>query len=68
MAIVGWASGWANHEIDIAEFPNVKRWLDTMTARPAVARGLAVGAELRHSVDLSKDKEAQRILFNQRAR
>ena len=68
IACVGWASGWENHAIDIAEFPNVKRWLDTMTARPAVAKGLAVGAELRRSVDLSKDKDAQNVLFGQRGR
>ncbi|MFT6287556.1 MAG: GST-like protein [Alcanivorax sp.] len=33
------------HRIDIAEFPNVKRWSDTVGARPAVQRGIAVLAE-----------------------
>ncbi len=35
----------ARHEwqgIDLARFPNVKRWFDTIAARPAVQRGLAV--------------------------
>ncbi len=34
-----------NHErfgIDIADYPNVGRWLDTISARPAVQRGLAI--------------------------
>ncbi|MFT6956661.1 MAG: GST-like protein [Halieaceae bacterium] len=33
------------HRIDIAEFPNVKRWSDTVGARPAVQRGIDVLAE-----------------------
>ena len=33
------------HRIDIAEYPNVKRWSDTVGARPAVQRGIAVLAE-----------------------
>ncbi|MCP4327984.1 MAG: glutathione S-transferase family protein [Alphaproteobacteria bacterium] len=35
----------ARHEwqgIDLAEFPDVKRWYDSVSARPAVARGMAV--------------------------
>jgi GST-like protein len=28
--------------VDLAEFPNVKRWYDAISARPAVAKGLAV--------------------------
>ncbi|MEH6610642.1 MAG: glutathione S-transferase N-terminal domain-containing protein [Halioglobus sp.] len=33
------------HRIDIAEYPNVKRWSDTVGERPAVQRGIAVLAE-----------------------
>jgi GST-like protein len=32
--------GWAGVEID--DLPNVRRWVDAITARPAVQRGLAV--------------------------
>lgn len=66
MASVGWVRGWERQGQDIAEFPNLKRWLDAVEARPAVRRGLAVNAEAR--TDLAQDKAAQGILFGQRAR
>ena len=33
------------HRIDIAQYPNVQRWADTVAARPAVQRGVAVLAQ-----------------------
>jgi len=41
-AIVGWAWRHGRHGVDLAQYPNVRRWYDTMMARPAVARGFAV--------------------------
>ena len=41
-AILGWAWRHPRHKVDLAEFPNVKRWYETMMARPAVVRGFAV--------------------------
>jgi GSH-dependent disulfide-bond oxidoreductase len=67
MALIGWIKGYARRDIDIDEFPDVKRWIDAMLARPAVDRGLKVGSDAP-TTDLSKDQEAQRILFGQRAR
>ena len=32
---------------DLAAFPNVKRWHETMKARPAASRGIDVGSEFR---------------------
>jgi len=66
MAIVGWAKLHQAQGIDIGEFPEVKAWLDRVLARPAVDRAIKVGEERRLS--LSDDKEAQKVLFNQRAR
>ena len=37
-----WVSRHAWHGIDWADFPNVKRWFDTIEARPAVRRGRTV--------------------------
>ena len=68
MACVGWIKPHERQGQDINEFPHLKAWLERMTARPAVARGLAVGEERRHSPDIARDKEVQKVLFGQRAR
>ena len=41
-AIVGWVWRHAKHRVDLADFPHVQRWYQTMMARPGVARGFAV--------------------------
>jgi GST-like protein len=41
-AILGWAWRHPRHKVDLAEFPDVKRWYEAMMARPAVTRGFAV--------------------------
>lgn len=66
MAIMPWTRNYERQGVDIGEFPHAKRWLERLLARPAVERGLKVGIEKR--MDLAKDTEAQKILFNQRAR
>ncbi len=50
---------------DITQFPHLKRWLDTIHARPAVVKGEALGAERRMSIT---DEESRKVLFNQTAR
>ncbi|GLK68032.1 glutathione S-transferase N-terminal domain-containing protein [Hansschlegelia plantiphila] len=67
MAVIGWAKLWDKQGQDIAEFPDVARWLETMLARPAVARGLAIKVDAP-TLDLANDKDAQKMLFGQRAR
>ena len=37
--------GAERRNIDLAEYPSVKRWHDEMAARPAVQRGVAVLAD-----------------------
>lgn len=68
MAIFPWARGWERQGQDIAEFPNMKAWLDRIDARPAVTKALVVGKEEREKWNLASDKDAQSILFGQRAR
>jgi GSH-dependent disulfide-bond oxidoreductase len=44
-AILGWAWRHPRHKIDLADFPHVRRWYETMMSRAGVARGFA--AKLR---------------------
>jgi GST-like protein len=67
MAIVGWAKLWERQGQNIEDFPHVKRWLETMFARPAVERGLKVSSEIRQNNDM-QDPAVQAVLFGQRAR
>jgi GST-like protein len=67
MALLGWVKGYERRGVEIEEFPHVKRWIETLLARPAVVRGLKVGSDAPKT-DIATDKEAQRILFGQRAR
>ena len=41
-AILGWVWRHPRHQIDLGDYPNVKRWYDQLMARPAVERGFAV--------------------------
>ncbi len=41
-AILGWVWRHERHQVDLAEFPHVKRWYETMMSRPATRRGFEV--------------------------
>jgi GST-like protein len=41
-AILGWAWRHPRHQVDLADYPNVKDWYERMMARPATRRGFAV--------------------------
>ena len=42
IATYPWVARYEWHKTDLAAVPNVKRWYDAMSARPAVQRGMAV--------------------------
>jgi len=69
MACIGWVIPHKNQGQDLDDFPNLKAWFDRLHARPGVQRGIVVGkAERERQASLAEDKEAQKILFGQRAR
>ncbi|KQU50809.1 glutathione S-transferase [Bosea sp. Leaf344] len=67
MACIGWARGWEKQGQDIKQFPHVEAWIERMLARPAVAAGLAVAAELRNPAGI-RTPEEHAVLFGQKAR
>lgn len=42
IATYPWVGRHEGHKVKLEEFPNVKRWFDTISARPAVKRGMEV--------------------------
>jgi GST-like protein len=66
-----WTVNWKGQGQDIEEFPYFKRWATDVGARPAVQRGLAVGADLHNDPSKLSPEERERrtkIMYNQRAR
>jgi GST-like protein len=65
-----WAITLQNRNIDIDEFPNVKRWLDEIGERPAVKKAMAAGPEYREdpgSVTPEEQARRSKLLNHQRA-
>ena len=60
IAIFPWLRSAANQGIDWADYPTLKIWFDAIAARPAVARGVGVLADLRKPITGDKERE---ILF-----
>jgi GSH-dependent disulfide-bond oxidoreductase len=66
-----WTVNWKAQGQDIEEFKYFKRWFEEIGARPAVQRGLAVGANLSDDPSKLPPEEQERrakLLYNQRAR
>ena len=69
MASYPWVRPYKNQGQDLAEFSSLEKWFQRIHDRPAVAKAVKVGEELRSAAyNLATDKEAQKILFGQRAR
>ena len=67
MACIGWVVPHQNQGQNLDDFPNLKRWFEAVKARPAVEKGLRVGKEERERMNLATDKDAQKVLFGQKA-
>lgn len=58
IAIFPWLRSWQNQGIDWQDYPHLKVWFDTISARPAVQRGVAVLADLRKPLLTDQAREA----------
>jgi GSH-dependent disulfide-bond oxidoreductase len=65
MACYPWMSGHEQQQMRIDEFPEVKRWLAAIRARPATQRAYARGKEVSDGPVVTE--EARRFLFGQDA-
>jgi GSH-dependent disulfide-bond oxidoreductase len=67
MACVGWVRLAERMGQDLGLFPELKRWFETIRARPAVKRAFAIRVEAASAVDI-RDPKVRAVLFGQRAR
>ena len=64
MACWPWVRPSRRQGIDKAEFPNVKRWFDTMSARKGVQKGMELLADKRGSREMTDKSRA--VLFGKK--
>jgi GST-like protein len=60
IATFPWVRNPDRRGIDLDDYPNVKRWHDSIDARPAVQRGVAVLAEKQRRADIT-DQERENL-------
>ncbi len=64
MASFPWLLPYKRYGFDLGDFPNLKRWYDTLKQRPALRRGVDVGKDMMPPPGTMDDK-ARAMLFNQ---
>jgi GST-like protein len=60
IATFPWLRSWQNQGVELDDYPNLKRWFNTIAERPAVKRGVEVLARERKPLHTEKERE---ILF-----
>lgn len=63
LAIWPWVVTWKQQGIDLAAFPQVRRWYDALKQRPALRRGYELGRAWRGAGAAGPDEEARQHLF-----
>ena len=61
MAIFPWLRSWERQGVQIADYPHLKRWFDTIAARPAVERGVKVLSDRSRTGPM--DARQREVLF-----
>lgn len=62
-----WVASWERQGQTLADFPNVKRWFQTIAERPATVRAYALVQQVNPNASVPHSDEAKRILFGQSA-
>ncbi len=63
MASYPWTLNWTNHNLNIDDFPHLKRWQAAIAARPAVVRAYAQAGERKPMTE-----DERKVLFDQDAK
>ena len=63
IAIFPWMRGAENRGVNLGEYPNVRRWFDEISVRPAVQRGVKVLAEVQAASQAPHDEKSWETLF-----
>jgi len=67
MASYPWVVPWERQDQNIDDFPNLKRWLKAIEARPATQRAYAKAKEVNPNLGGIRTPEERAILFGQTA-
>jgi GST-like protein len=67
MACYPWIVPYERQQQRLEDFPHLKRWFETIAARPAVQRAYAKAKEINDTPTVSQE-EARAVLFGQTAR
>jgi GST-like protein len=60
IATFPWLRSWEKQGITLSDYPNLLRWFELISARPAVKKGVTVFADLRKPIT---DDKAREILY-----
>jgi GSH-dependent disulfide-bond oxidoreductase len=67
MASYPWIVPYEAHGQDLNDFPHLKRWFETIRARPATERAYALAKEINPKAGQPMTDEAKKVLFGQTA-
>ena len=67
MAIYPWVASHERQGQKVEDYPNLKRWYQSIEGRPAVRRAMEVGEKLRRPIE-DLDEEARDVLFGGKRR
>lgn len=67
MAAWPWIVPWKTQGQTMDDFPNLKRWFETISEREPVKRARAVGRELSTAAPNTMDETTRKVLFGQTA-
>lgn len=63
MAAWPWVRAYKNYDFDLGDWPSLKRWHETMKARPAVRRAIDIGLEVNPPTKEPLTDEAKKHMF-----